>query len=123
MKAYLVPEAPFGERWQYTQADAKAKGREVGGLFEQKALPSAIKDRILFLNTMEREVYETVQRIVQVAAVEPAPTPPPAPSVPLSGPLSMIAVEEAIQNATLPQLASYASNVAWRFKELGEGRS
>jgi hypothetical protein len=34
--------------------------------------------------------------------------------------LRQIDIEEAIQKATLPALASYASQVAWRFQELGK---
>lgn len=53
MKAYRVPDAPAGSRWQYTQADARAKAKEAGGKFEQLEIPNDSKGRLQHLNDVE----------------------------------------------------------------------
>lgn len=59
-------------------------------------------------------------KLVEVTAPPALPANDPNGSIPILAPMTLVAVEEFIQAAGPVELASCASNVAWRYKELGK---
>lgn len=120
-----------GDRYVRTQGEAKKLG-----FGEETEVPTDKDGLMEFLNQIKKFHHEDmanirsrvselendpsgplsrpVEAIVEETAVtQPAPAPHPSLGLTLD-------VEEAIQNATPIQLASYANNVCWRIMELAK---
>jgi hypothetical protein len=124
MKVYLVVNAPASMRWQASQAEAKRLARAYGGeINDIRVAEEGREELAAFLNGRELFVQPATQLdegiseaadhwvkkalpIVQPAATSEALNP------------TLLSVEEFIQQADGGALASIASNVCWRIKEL-----
>jgi hypothetical protein len=58
MKLYYVPQAPVGQRWQGTQADAKQAGRAFASDFTMREVPVDKPNLLQFLNTEELVILQ-----------------------------------------------------------------
>lgn len=112
-----------------TQADARAVNKE----FNQIDIPTDKAGLMAFAQRWADEEFKLNKLLDEMNAElakgeleRPPPSlPQPDPHVKASLDFSaeirrQISVEEEIQNCDLPRLATLASNVAWRYKELSE---
>lgn len=128
-----------------TQADARAVNKQ----FEQIDIPTDKAGLMAFAQRWADQEFEMNKLLDEMGAElnrlaanvpereENEPKPASGPEMIPSGKIAseaqvkasidfsaeirrQISVEEEIQNCDLPRLATYASNVAWRFKELSK---
>lgn len=80
MKAYRVPNAPAGERWQRTQAEAQAIARQHGATWLGVDIPNDQRGLIAWLN--ERTASAVARGATLVEHQEPAAIVRPEPPEP-----------------------------------------